>query len=105
MIGGGRPGEGDVRLLRVMRHMLHPRTARARFDRSRAARVPVTEELLDPRYEVVPVDAASDGDDRAARLHVGGDEVSDILPREMFDIGRESFGRHAPRRRIVDLSQ
>ena len=77
----------------------------ARVDRFRAARIPVAEELLDARHEVVPVDAASDGDDRAARLHVGGDEVTDILPREVFDIGGESFGRHAPRRRIVDLSQ
>ena len=105
MVWRCRPGQGDVGLLGIVGNVPHPRPARSGRDGLHGARVPVAEEVLDSRHEVVPVDAASDGDDGTTRPHVGGDKFADVCHGECFDISGEPLRRHAPGCGIVDLAK
>ena len=102
-VGGRGPGDRDVGLLGIVRDVADPRPTVAGGNGRRIAGVPVAEQRRGPGDEVVPVDPSGDGDDRAGRVDVGGDERPHGGDVERFDLAGDALCRHAPGGGILHL--
>ena len=94
-----------MRLLGVVGHVPKTRPAGGGADGFGASRVPVAEQPLGLRDEIIPVDPAGDRDDRAGRPHVRRHERPHRLNVDPLDVGGDALARHAPGAGVVKLPQ